>query len=358
MDQINLENYGYTVEYKTRFEALCDAETELVPARVLEVQKEMYTIVSAFGENKARLKGSLFYHDKLDSVYPVVGDFVAIKPNPSGEDIIYQVLERKSKFSRLDSFNNKEQMVVSNFDYVFIMASLNKDFNLKRIERYLTITWQSGALPVILLTKADLCEEYSDQVSQIEQNAVGVPVIPVSSVTGEGLEQVAEFLKPQKTVVFLGSSGVGKSSLANAVAHQSVMKVNDIREDDSKGRHTTTFRHLMLLENGAMIIDTPGMRELGMWTVSEGLETVYSDIEALASRCRFADCTHDSEPGCAVKAAIASGELPVERFHHYLKLLREARFAESKENKKLRMQDTARNKSISKFQKQFNKKFR
>lgn len=350
-----IENYGYTDFYKIQEASFKAIEKELIPGRIIEVQREQYKILTNEGESAAKLKGSLFYNEAITSTYPAVGDFVLVKPNPHGEDIIYYVLERKSKFSRLDSFNEIEQIVATNFDFVFIMTSLNNDFNLKRIERYLTSAWESGAVPVIVLTKADLCSNYSAYVEQLEQIAFGVSIVPISSLTGEGMEKLQEFIMPSKTIVFLGSSGVGKSSLVNAIAGQEIMKVSGIRQDDSKGRHTTTHRQLIMLENGTMIIDTPGMRELGLWNASEGLDTAFSDIEALSSKCKFRDCSHKNEPGCAVKHALESGELLPERWESYLKLKKEIRYAEMKENTALRLNEKARWKSIAKAQKNFNK---
>lgn len=352
----NIENYGYTDFYKKQAKEF--AGEGLVPARITAVHKEQYEIIRDTEEKSAKLKGSLFYNDKFSNIYPTVGDFVLVRPNPAGDDVIYYVLERKSKFSRLDPWKNSEQVVAANFDYVFIMLSLNMDFNLRRAERYLTSAWQSGGIPVLIMTKADLCEDYEEQERLLESIAPGVPVIAISSYTGEGIEKLKEYFKPGKTVVFLGSSGVGKSSLVNAVSGSDLMKVSEIRENDSKGHHTTTHRQLIALPDGTMIIDTPGMRELGMWEVSEGLDNAFSDIDELAEKCRFRDCTHQKEPGCAVKAAIESGELPEERWNNYLKLKKEARFLEGKENAKIRQEDAARWKAISKAAKQISKKTR
>jgi ribosome biogenesis GTPase / thiamine phosphate phosphatase len=355
MNNKNIKDYGYSDFYERQIKELNISDKDLIPGRVIEIQKEQYKVITEYGENTAKLKGSLFYNDEVNSIYPAVGDFVLVKHNSIGDSIVYHVLKRKSKFSRLDSFYGDEQVVATNFDYVFIMTSLNHDFNIKRIERYLTATWQSGALPVIILTKLDLCSDYTFQKEQIEEVALGVPIIAVSSLTGEGLEQLKEFIKPSVTIVFLGSSGVGKSSLVNAVAEGDIMKVNSIRDDDSKGRHTTTHRQLIMLQNGTMIIDTPGMRELGMWDVSEGLDTAFADIEELSDKCKFRDCKHQCEPGCAVKEALESGELSKERWENYIKLKKEARFAERKEALDMRLKEKARQKSISKFQKEFQK---
>lgn len=338
MNNIKIKKYGYSEFYERQIETLNLREKDLIPGRVVEVHKEQYKIVTEFGYKSAKLKGSIFYNGDINNIYPAVGDFVLVKNNPYGEDIIYIVLDRKSKFSRMDSFYGTEQVIAANFDYVFVITSLNHDFNIRRMERYITSAWQSGAIPVIVLTKADLCDDYSEYVESVEKIALGIKIVPVSSVTREGIEDLNEYIKPSKTIVFLGSSGVGKSSLVNAIALEDVMKVNSIREDDSKGRHTTTHRQLIMLKNGAMIIDTPGMRELGMWNVEEGLDFSFSDIEEFESRCKFRDCNHKSEPGCAVREAIENGELSKERWESYVKLKKEAKFAMWKESEKNRIE--------------------
>jgi ribosome biogenesis GTPase len=357
MKNNTLKKYGYNEFFENKVNELNIALDDLMPARVIEVQKEQYKLATEYGESLGKLKGSLFYNDRVYNVYPTIGDFVLVKHNHLGEDIIYHVLERKSKFSRLDSFNKVEQIVAANFDYVFIMVSLNNDFNVKRTERYLTAAWQSGAIPIIILTKRDLCDDYSSYIEIVGEIAPFVPVIAVSSLTGDGLDELWDYIEPYKTVVFLGSSGIGKSSLVNALSGEEIMKVKGIREDDSKGRHTTTHRQLIKLKNDAMVIDTPGMRELEMWDVSEGLDIVFEDIEKLAKECKFSDCSHDKEPGCAVKAALENGELSKDRWANYIKLKKEAEFAERKENANLQQKEKAKWKSISKFQKQAKRGF-
>ena len=294
-----------------------------IPARVTAVHKERYEIVCQHGITHARLKTKEYYVDTQD--FPTTGDFVMIHYIDNGDSQIIATLPRKTFFSRREPGPvPRDQAVAANFDYVFIMQSLNLDFNPKRLERYLTLAWQSGATPVILLTKADLAEDYWDYLTQVDRVAAGVNIHVVSAHTGYGLPRLNAYLQPGKTVVFLGSSGVGKSSLVNALAGEKIMAVSAIREDDSKGRHTTTHRQLIRLQSGVMIIDTPGMRELGMWDVSEGLDQAFADVESYLGKCRFSDCKHEREPGCAIRAAIEAGQLDISRWESYQKLSEEA----------------------------------
>lgn len=331
---MSMYDYGYT-----------DALAGTV-ARITAVYKERYDIVSNDGEGYARLKTSRYFDTGEE--FPTVGDFVRINYNACGDSQILETLPRRTYFSRRDPTPGRgEQAVAANFDSVFILQSLNGDFNVKRLERYLTVAWQSGAEPVVILTKADLLRDCSAQVLAAKEVAMGVPVHVVSAATGQGLDALGAYLQKGKTIVFLGSSGVGKSSLLNALAGEKIMATGGIREDDSKGRHTTTHRQLICLASGAMIIDTPGMRELGMWDVTEGLGDAFSDVEQFIGKCRFRDCRHESEPGCAVKAAIESGELDAARFKSYKLLKREAKYADDKDY--YRRQKQQRNKEISKF---------
>lgn len=331
MNSINpLEAYGFQSFYENQ---ITDAEKEagLIPARVINIQKETYQIVSEHGTKLAKLKSAIFYNNSEFLTYPAVGDFVLIQYNALGDDLIYRVLDRKSSFTRKNPSitsitNNMEQVVASNFDYLLIATSLNQDYNPRRIERYLATAWQTNATPVLVLTKSDLMPEDKD-LSDLSEVAAGIDVFTVSSVTGDGIEEFKAFLKPQKTYAITGSSGIGKSSLLNAISGHSLMKVNGIRENDDKGRHTTTYRQLFALENGSLFIDTPGMRELQILDVEDGLKSSFQEVEELAKYCRFSDCKHDSEPGCAVKGALEDGTLSMDRYISYKKLQKESAHA-------------------------------
>lgn len=317
-----------------------------IPARVTAVHRERYEIICEHGTIHARLKTKEYYSDNAE--FPTTGDYVMIRYVPDGDSLIVATLPRRTFFSRREPGPvPRDQAVAANFDYVFIMQSLNLDFNPKRLERYLTLGWQSGATPVILLTKADLVDDYWDYLTAVERVASGANIHVVSAHTGYGLERLNAYLQPGNTVVFLGSSGVGKSSLVNALAGEAVMSVGGIREDDSKGRHTTTHRQLLRLKSGAMIIDTPGMRELGMWDISEGLGEAFADVEVFLGKCRFSDCRHIGEPGCAIQAAIDSGALDAKRWESYQKLKEEA---VDKAEMLRRKQEWSKN--IAKFSKQ------
>lgn len=320
-----------------------------IPARITAVHKERYALVCEYGETYGRLKTKEYYGGFEE--FPTTGDFVLINYLPGSDSQIIRTLPRKTFFSRRDPTPGRgEQAVAANFDYVFIMQSLNHDFNAKRLERYLTLAWQSEATPVVILTKADLVDDSGPYIRTVESYAAGVSVCVVSSKTGTGLNALSAYMSPGKTIVFLGSSGVGKSSLVNALSDEDIMTVNDIREDDSKGRHTTTHRQLIMLKNGSMIIDTPGMRELGMWDVTNGLGEAFTDVEQYLGKCKFSDCKHQTEPGCAIKEAIANGELSRERWASYIKLKTEAKYSDNKSAFLRHKQQ--RNKNISKFSRQ------
>lgn len=304
----DIKTYGFPEE-------LIPPEGPALPARVTAVFKGRWQLITPAGQQYATLKTKEYIYESGEE-FPTTGDYVLALPAP-GDWQIVRTLPRKSFFSRLDGWHGTEQAVAANMDVVFAVQSLNENFSLKRLERYLTLGWNSGARPVVVLTKADLPRDHGEMLREAKAVAGEAPVFALSSKTGEGMEQLAPYLRPGTTAAFLGSSGVGKSSLINALAGEQIMSVSGVREYDSAGRHTTTHRQLLLLKSGVLVIDTPGMRELGMWDAGEGLSTAFPDVERFLGRCRFSDCKHEREPGCAIKAAIENGELDPERWESY-----------------------------------------
>lgn len=339
---MNINDFGFNISMNPE-------NKSGTPARITSVHKGRFGVVSSFGEGFARLKSKEYYFDSED--FPTVGDFVLMDYVGNGDSRITSTLKRKTYFSRRDPDKGRgEQAIAANFDYVFIMQSLNNDFNPKRLERYLTAVRQSRAVPVIVLTKSDLVDDYLPYILEVSRVAENVETHIISSRTGFGLDALSKYLKKGNTLVFLGSSGVGKSSLVNALAGEDIMDTNGIREDDSKGRHTTTHRELIMLKSGVMIIDTPGMRELGMWDVTEGLGEAFADVEKHIGKCKFRDCKHKNEPGCAIREAIEKGELDPARFESYKKIKTEAKFADDKTDFLRQKQQWGKN--IRKYEKQ------
>lgn len=288
----------------------------LVPARVAVEHRSAYVLYGEDGEIRAELAGRLRHED----VWPAVGDWVGVRL-PS---TIAAVLPRRTVFSRKEPWVAvKEQVLAANTDTVFVTTALTPtDFKVRRVERYLATAWESGAQPAIVLTKTDLCDNVEAAVIDVEAVAFGVPVHPVNGLTGEGVEALEPYLCPNRTVAFLGSSGVGKSTIVNQLAGEEVMPTAEVLED-GRGRHTTRHRELIVLPREGVVLDTPGLRELQLWNVGSGLETTFEDVAGVIARCRFADCAHRSEPGCAVREALRSGALPRERWDSWLKLQRE-----------------------------------
>jgi ribosome biogenesis GTPase / thiamine phosphate phosphatase len=317
-----LNSYGWSETLQQQFQPY--AARGLEPARVIVQQRGLYVLATGDGEVTAQLSGR-FAHAAAAGTYPVAGDWVAAAVRPAeASATIHDVLERRGAFMRKAVGSGGAQIVAANVDVALLAVSLNADLNPRRIERYLATAWESGASPVVVLTKADLCHERAAPTAKAETVAVGVPVHVVSAVTGEGLDGLARSFDLGQTAALLGSSGVGKSSLVNALAGSALMATQSIREADARGRHTTTHRQLVLLPNGRLLLDTPGMRELGLWDAEAGVAATFTDIEQVAAACRFRHCAHEAEPGCAVQVALAEGRLEETRWRSYAKLQREA----------------------------------
>lgn len=340
---MNLTTLGFTPFFQQQYNEL-QQEGKII-GRVSLEHKHSYRVITEQGEWLATVSGAYAFNAFSRTDYPAVGDFVLVEKMPGEERaVIHHLFQRKSKFVRkMAGREVDEQIVAANVDYVLLVMSLNADFNVRRLERYIIAAWDSGATPIVVLTKADLCNDVEHYVSEVESVAFGVDLFVVSSVRGEGLEPLKELLTTGKTAALLGSSGAGKSTLTNALLHTAHMAVSDIREDDAKGRHTTTHRELVILPSGACLIDTPGMRELQLWDQSDSLQAGFADIEELANNCRFRDCHHKGEPGCAVE-----GNVDEARLASYFKLQRELQYMEQKTDMAAKLAEKRKWKQITK----------
>lgn len=328
MGKINLFDLGLSEHYVREASAY---GTGLYPARVSTQHRDIYKVITENGEIQAGVSGKLSYAASAAADYPVVGDWVLVdrEDDRSGSAIIKHILTRKSCFERKAAGKGYErQVIAANIDTVFICMSLNKDYNLRRAERYLSIAWDSGAVPVFVLTKADMCGDIEVKLAELQSIAFGVDVVVTSSLSADGYDSIIKYLQRGKTIAFIGSSGVGKSTLINKLMGAEVLATREIREDDSHGRHATTHRQLLVLHGGGVVIDTPGMREIQI--AGADLSKSFADIEEYAQTCYFRDCRHESEPRCAVRKAIEDGLLPLKRFENYKKLQNEMVFVERK----------------------------
>lgn len=349
---IKLNEYGWNQFHQDNWdEIISEMKTgNYIAGRVTLEHKRMYRVITEEGEWLSVCSGS-FQHEAIERRdFPAVGDWVVVERMP-GEDrgIIHAVLPRTSLFSRKAAGTTiAEQLIAVNVDIVYLVMSMNDDFNSRRLERYLVAAYDSGATPVVVLTKKDLCDNPGAYIEDAQTIALGAEVYTVSNLTGEGIGPLTDLLVGGKTAALLGSSGVGKSSLVNAICGEGTMDVQGIREDDAKGRHTTTHRELIKIPSGGILIDTPGMREFQLWNESESLDSGFKDIEELSTSCKFGDCRHDREPGCAIQEALKSGVLPKERYANYVKLQREIAFLERKTNRQAAVAERDKWKKVTK----------
>ncbi|MHB0976964.1 MAG: ribosome small subunit-dependent GTPase A [Candidatus Aquicultorales bacterium] len=320
MNYLNLKRYGLD----DRFEQEAASYKGMFLARVSAQHRHLYQVIGEKGALQASTSGRLVYSADDSSSFPAVGDWVIVDrlDGTEGDAVIHHILRRKSAFVRKAAgTSNTTQIIAANIDIVFICMSLNADFNLRRLERYLSVAWDSMATPVILLTKADLCEDLHERLADIESVSLGADILVCSCMEENGYQGVKAYIDEGKTIAFIGSSGVGKSTLINRLMGRDILVTKEIREDDGRGRHATTHRQLLLLPDGGIVIDTPGMRELQVYSGS--LSKAFEDIEELASACKFKNCSHTTEPDCAVRRSIEDGRLSVKRFENYRKLGKE-----------------------------------
>ena len=305
------------------------------PARVVLEHKKFFRVYTQHGEVLAEISGKLRHEAVNRRDLPAVGDWVVIRSQPEDRRVvIHAVLPRRTSFVRkIAGSRTEEQIVGTNIDTVFLLTSLNQDFSLRRIERYLVTAWESGARPIIVLSKSDLCDDVDERIADVQGVAPGVAIHAISVVTGVGLDDIAQYFKRGHTVALLGSSGVGKSTLINHLAGDEQLKVQTVRDHDDRGKHTTTHRELILLPGGGLVLDTAGMRELQLWDGDESLQLVFDDIEALAEECFFGDCRHEDEPHCAVRNALEAGAIDTGRYESYKKLQKELQYMARKKDK-------------------------
>lgn len=348
-----LKDLGWNEILNNCFEPFAEKGFEV--GRISAQYRNQYKVLTTWGEIRALVSGKMRHNAACRSDFPTVGDWVVLEhcgdsngENDAQECLIQGILPRKSKFARKTAGRtSEEQIVAANIDTVFLVSALNQDFNLRRIERYLTMAWDSGATPVIILSKLDLCTDVEEKIIQVRNIAPGVDILPLSSATGEGIEAIFSYLQQGHTIALLGSSGVGKSTLINVLLGEEKQATKEIREKDSRGRHTTTSRELFLLPQGGIIIDTPGMRELQLLGNEEGMAETFEDIYAYAQSCRFSDCRHEKEPGCAVQKAIAEGKLSPKRWESFKKLEKEVQYIARKINTQEQLAEKKKWKKIS-----------
>lgn len=352
---MNLEQLGWSEHHAHSFKSY--GQQEFIVGRIAVEHRSSYLLYTAQGEKSAEVTGKFRHQATGSQNFPAVGDWVVIQTRATEQRAtIHAILPRTSKFSRKVAGSAiEEQIIATNVDTVFLVSGLDGDLNLRRIERYLILAWESGVNPVVLLNKADLCPNLEQCLMEVEEIATGVPIVTLSAMQQQGMELLQPYLQPGKTIVLLGSSGVGKSTITNQLKGELVQTVQAVRLGDDRGKHTTTHRQLIMLPSGALIIDTPGMRELQVWSATEGLPETFMDIETLVEQCRFRNCQHEGEPGCAIQEALTGGQLDPKRFLNYQKLQREAQHLARKQDQRSTLAEKKRWKKMTKASRNYTK---
>lgn len=344
----NLNFLGWDEFFENNFKHY--EQLQLCAARVAVENKTNYLLYTSFGEASGEISGKLYFNSEASSELPKVGDWVTVSLfDDNSKAIIHNVLPRKTKISRKSADKKtEEQIIAANIDVVFIVQSLDENFNINRMERYLAAVKQSGALPVAVLNKSDICEDADYKKQLIEKVQQGLDVINVSALTGGGVDCLRKYFCLGKTIVFVGSSGVGKSSLINYITGVETQRTNSMSDATSKGKHTTTKRELIVLPDGGLLIDTPGMREFGLWDAEEGLSKTFSGFEELALKCKYKDCTHTHETNCAVVEAVETGIVSKQQYENYLKMRKEIKYLETKQDIFAKLEEKRKWKNINK----------
>ncbi len=327
---MEINKWGWSPFFEVENEKL--QSMGLVPGRIIKENRNIYEIITNSGKFTSKVSGSFLYKATSKSDFPTIGDWVGVKID-NNIAVIECLLKRKSAFSRKSAGDiSEEQIIAANIDHIFLVFALDggRNYTPGAVERFLTRAWDSGANPIIILNKSDLCSNSHDFVIETELLAPGVPIILSSTINGDGLQEIKQYITSGETIGFTGFSGVGKSALINALSSSEIMKTGEVRTGDHKGKHTTTHKELILLPNGGILIDSPGLKELQLWGDESSLEDTFSDIAELALHCKFRDCTHSGEPGCAVTDAISMGNLNERRLHNYNNMKKELRYTEAR----------------------------